>query len=100
MHAIIVKPVALGLLLGVALAQAADAPSAPLAPLAFLAGYCWDGAFADGKRTDKHCYQWVYGGKFLRDRHVVSGGKEPYQGETLYFWDSETQKIAYIYFNS
>lgn len=88
-------------LLGGSVAQASEAtPVEALKPLAFLAGYCWNGKFSDGKRTDEHCYEWVYGGKFLRDRHVVSGGSEPYQGETLYFWDSESKAIAYIYFNS
>jgi hypothetical protein len=92
---------ALGLLLGANVARAGDAtPAEPLKPLAFLGGYCWNGTFADGKKTDEHCYEWVFGGKFLRDRHVVRGGKAPYQGETLYFWDSEARKIAYIYFNS
>lgn len=75
-------------------------PAEPLAPLRFLAGYCWNGTFANGKTTDEHCYEWVYGGKFLRDRHVVRGGAQPYQGETLYFWDGEAKAIAYIYFNS
>lgn len=82
-------------------ALAGDEPSTPqLKPLAFLAGHCWSGPFADGKRTDEHCYEWVYGGRFLRDRHLVRGGAKPYRGETLYYWDSIEGAITYIYFNS
>lgn len=95
------KLATLCVLLSGSAAHGGDAtPAAPLAPLKFLGGYCWNGTFADGKTTDEHCYEWVYGGKFLRDRHVVRGGEQPYQGETLYFWDGELKAIAYIYFNS
>jgi hypothetical protein len=76
-------------------------PATPqLQPMAFLAGQCWSGPFADGKSTDEHCFEWVYGGRFLRDRHIVRGGEKPYRGETLYYWDAAEQAIAYIYFNS
>lgn len=93
--------VTLCVLLGGPAARAGDAmPAEPLAPLAFLAGYCWNGTLANRKTTDEHCYEWVYGGKFLRDRHVVRGGEQPYPGETLYFWDSEAKQIAYLYLNS
>lgn len=75
-------------------------PTPQLQPMAFLAGQCWSGPFADGKSTDEHCFEWVYGGRFLRDRHIVRGGQKPYRGETLYYWDAAEQAIAYIYFNS
>lgn len=88
------------LMFGSAAHAGEPAADRPLAPLAFLAGYCWNGTFADGKTTDEHCYEWVYGGKFLRDRHLVRGGPQPYQGESLYFWDGEQKALAYIYFNS
>ena len=71
-----------------------------LQPLAFLAGQCWSGPFPGGKATDEHCFEWVYGGRFLRDRHIVRGGENPYRGETLYYWDPAGKAIAYIYFNS
>ena len=71
-----------------------------LAPLAFLAGQCWSGPFGDGKTTDEDCFEWVYDGRFLRDRHIVRGGKKPYRGETLYYWDAAGNSITYIYFNS
>ena len=88
------------------LASIAPASSAPanrttqLEPLAFLAGHCWSGPFADGKATDEHCFEWMYDGRFLRDRHIVRGGAKPYRGETLYYWDAAEKVVAYIYFNS
>ena len=74
-------------------------PSAHFAPQAFLAGHCWKGTFPDGARTDEHCYEWVYAGQFLRDRHTVRGGGAPYGGETIYFWDAETKAVQYLYIN-
>ena len=64
-----------GLLLipGAALAQ----PDPAYQPLEFLAGHCWKGAFPGGKQTDEHCFTWVYGGKFLRDRHTVRADGKP-----------------------
>jgi hypothetical protein len=82
-------------------ASAADSPlTSQLEPLAFLAGQCWSGPFPGGKATDEHCFEWVYDGRFLRDRHIVRGGENPYRGETLYYWDPAEKAIAYIYFNS
>ena len=78
-----------------------ETPLTPeLEPLAFLAGHCWGGPFPDGKATDEHCFEWVYDGRFLRDRHIVRGGKKPYRGETLYYWDATGKAITYVYFNS
>lgn len=88
----------LALLLPIPAARAE--PPAHFAPQAFLAGHCWKGAFPDGKRTDEHCYEWVYGGKFLRDRHTVTGSGAPYAGETIYYWDAPTRQVSYIYFNN
>ncbi|HEY4646414.1 MAG TPA: hypothetical protein VIH25_09050 [Steroidobacteraceae bacterium] len=92
----------IGLGASVALCAFADDKSAneQLMPLAFLAGYCWGGPFADGKATDEHCYEWMYGGRFLRDRHIVRGGEKPYRGETIFFWDGAENAVGYIYFNS
>ena len=79
-------------------AAAADAPLAPLAP---WAGHCWKGAFADGKQTDEHCFTWVFEGSVLRDRHVVRNPGHPdYIGETVYFWDAEANKIAFLYYEN
>jgi hypothetical protein len=72
----------------------------PLRPLAFLVGSCWTGTFPGGTSTDTHCFEAVFGGMFVRDRHVVRGGKQPYEGETLYAWDPAKQKVTYTYWAS
>lgn len=71
-----------------------------LEPLQFLVGACWAGQFPDGERTDMHCYESVYRGVHLRDRHVVTGGSTLYQGETIYSWSEDTGEITYVYWNS
>ena len=68
-----------------------------LQPLAFLAGSCWKGTFAGRAVTDEHCFSWIYGGRFLRDQHVVSGDSVPYRGETTYAWDAAQKRIVYWY---
>jgi hypothetical protein len=91
----------LTLLLGsLAVASAALAADAPLAPLSRLAGHCWKGEFADGGSWDRHCFEWAYDGKFLHDKHVVTGKRAPYGGETFYRYDAKAQRILYHYFNS
>ena len=79
---------------------AAPAVEGPLAALAPLAGSCFLGTFADGKTRDFICYEWMWGGKFLRSRHRVIGGAGPYAGETLISHDASTGKLAYDYYNS
>ena len=79
---------------------AADVDPQHFAPMAFLVGHCWVGQFPDGKMTDEHCFEWVYGGKFLRDKHMVRGGPEEYLGETLYAWDAGKKQVAYTYWES
>jgi hypothetical protein len=66
-------------------------------PLAFLAGWCWRGEFPGGQ-VDTHCFEPMYGGQHLRDRHEVTGGPEPYAGETV--WSVTDGRIGYVYFNS
>ncbi|MGZ8311019.1 MAG: SRPBCC family protein [Allosphingosinicella sp.] len=82
-----------------ALALAAEAPAvrAGLEPLAFLAGHCWRGQFATGE-ADTHCFEPVYGGQHVRDRHEVTGGSAAYRGESLYSVDGGT--VTYTYWNS
>lgn len=76
----------------------ASAPIEALQPLAFLAGQCWKGDFGDGKRTDEHCFVWLYDGKALRDTHTVRApGRPDYVGETTYYWDSAARRLEYIY---
>lgn len=78
----------------------AGAEDSPLAPLAFLAGHCWTTTMIDGKETDTHCYEWMHGGQQLRDRHVVTGAKPEYRGETVYAYNGERKRVEYRYWNS
>src|SRR5688500_19041631 len=94
------------LILAAALQPPAAPPTPPpamatpqLEPMAFLAGHCWQGTFTDGK-VDTHCFEPVYGGRFLRDRHEVTGGGSIYAGETLYGWNAETNRVEYTYWNT
>jgi hypothetical protein len=68
-----------------------------LDPLSFLAGSCWKGTFTGRTATDEHCFQWIMGGRFLRDHHVVRGDTAPYEGETTYAWDAAHKRITYWY---
>ena len=80
----------------------ADAPAAAYRPLAFLVGHCWKGTFPDGQVTDEHCFSWIYGGKFVRDEHVVhrGGGKPDGFGESIYLWDAAAKQLQYLYIES
>jgi hypothetical protein len=73
--------------------------AADFSPLEFLVGNCWVGTFGDGKTTDEHCFEWKYGRKFIRDRHVVRGadGRTVYEGETIYGWNPATKEISWRY---
>src|ERR1700732_3337366 len=72
----------------------AEAPPSPYQPLAFLVGHCWKGTFPDGKATDEHCFSWIYGGKFVRDEHVVHGEGHPDGfGESIYVWDPASRQL-------
>jgi hypothetical protein len=78
--------------------QGAAAPIEALQPMAFLAGQCWKGDFGDGKRTDEHCFVWLYDGMALRDTHTVRApGRPDYVGETTYYWDSAARRLEYVY---
>jgi hypothetical protein len=79
-------------------ASARAAPAPPLQPMAFLAGHCWKGTFADGRRTDEHCFAWLLDGQALRDTHIVrTPGKPDYVGDTTYFVDPATKRVNYLY---
>lgn len=79
---------------------AGPAADSPLAALDWLAGSCWMGTFADGKTRDHVCYDWRYGGTWLRSRHRVLDGAGPYEGETWIGWNSAAGQIEFTYFNS
>lgn len=90
---------------GLAVLLFAEVPAAaaddPLGPMQFLVGSCWKGDFPGGRGvTDTHCLEAAYGGRFVRDRHVVEGAGQPYSGETLYRWDAAAKTIRYAYYAS
>lgn len=70
-----------------------------LEPIAFLVGHCWRGEFTSRAQTDTHCFEPIYGGRHVRDRHEVKdkGGKVTYSGETLYSWDAKLGRVEYTY---
>ena len=84
-----------------AAALAADAPTlrSGLDPLGFLVGHCWRGQFERTHEQDTHCFEPVYGGQHIRDRHEVGGGASVYRGETLYSADP-AGAVSYTYWNS
>jgi hypothetical protein len=82
-------------------ASAAAAPADPYQPLAFLVGHYWKGTFPQSTTTDEHCFSRVYGGRFLRDEHVVHrDGKPDDFGETLYLWNAAAGQLEYLYIES
>jgi hypothetical protein len=98
------KPIKQLLILGTAAlgaaaaAAGADAPVAGYEPLAYLVGHCWRGSFPGSTVSDEHCFSWVYGGKFVRDQHVVhhGDGKPDELGESIYVWDAATRRLEYL----
>ena len=84
-----------------ALLAAGGAHAQPLEafrPMAFLAGHCWKGDMAVKGQTDEHCFAWMYGGKALRDTHVVrTPGAPDYIGESTYYYDSASKRVEYVY---
>ena len=95
---------ALAVTLGAPVLAATPAPAPPAdpyQPLAFLVGHCWKGTFPQSTQTDEHCFSRVYGGKFLRDEHVVhrDGAADEF-GETLYVWNSAAGELEYLYIES
>ncbi len=85
-----------------ALALAAEPPALRqgLEPLGFLVGHCWRGEFPGSREQDTHCFEAVYDGQHVRDRHEVTGGRAVYRGESLYSWDGAAGAVAYTYLNS
>lgn len=86
--------------LALAVAQPAVPPptvnlTEPFAGMQFLLGHCWQGRFDDGK-FDTHCFEPVYSGRLIRDRHEVTGG---YAGETIYNWNAAENRAEYTYWN-
>lgn len=93
----------LAAVLTAALAAApASAETTPdhLKPFEYLVGHCWTGTFPGGKATDTHCYEWMLGGQFIRDRHTVKSAGPDYGGEAVYYLDGATKAVKYRYWNS
>ena len=79
-------------------AMSAAAAQPLLEPWSVLVGHCWAGP-APGKGTDTHCFESVYGGQHIRDRHSVTvDGRVVYSGETLY--SAAGPKVIFTYWNS
>jgi hypothetical protein len=86
-----------------ALAAAASSPpqmaQAALQPWSDFVGQCWSGPAPGGGAVDVHCFESVYGGQHVRDRHEVKvGDKVVYAGETLY--SVEGNEVTLVYWNS
>jgi hypothetical protein len=79
-------------------AQAVEASPATLAPFKPFLGSCWRASFS-ATTTDNHCFEAMYGGAHIRDRHEVKdGGQVVYAGETIYSADGPG--LVFTYFNS
>lgn len=81
---------------------AASARPAPLAVFAPLIGHDWQAALPGGQVTDIQRYDWIYGGKFVRNTHRVrtQAGEVVYEGETVYAWDARASRMTWWYWNS
>ena len=85
----------LGIILVFAAAAAQLGGSKPFDP---LVGACWVVNFS-ATVTDRHCFEAMYGGAHVRDRHEVKEkGKVIYAGETVYSLDGPDP--VFTYFNS
>jgi hypothetical protein len=70
-----------------------------LAPLATLVGHCWSGPAPGGAGIDTHCFDAVFGGQHIRDRHSVKvAGKQVYAGESIY--SVRGVQVVFTYWNS
>ncbi|MBM3512991.1 MAG: hypothetical protein FJX59_04670 [Alphaproteobacteria bacterium] len=76
-----------------------------LKPLAFMAGSCWDGPLPEfvgqslgtGVETVSHCVRWDLENQVLRDSLRMEALDPPVRGETIYYVDSETKTVRYIF---
>jgi hypothetical protein len=78
---------------------AASLAQPPLQPWSALVGHCFAGPAPVPGGIDKHCFESVYGGQHIRDRHIVTvAGKNVYEGETIY--SAKGPKVIFTYWNS
>ena len=79
-------------------AQAATPAVADLSAFKPFVGACWRTEFS-ATVNDTHCFEAMYGGAHVRDRHEVKeSGKTVYAGETIYSADGP--QIVFTYVNS
>ncbi|HWH22883.1 MAG TPA: hypothetical protein VNT25_06305 [Allosphingosinicella sp.] len=85
-----------------ALTAAAEPPKLRqgLEPLGFLVGHCWRGTLPKTGEKDTHCFESMYDGQHVRERHEVTGGKQVYKGETVFSWDGTAKTATFTYWNS
>jgi len=86
--------------IGIALLLASQAVPQPasLSPFKPFLGSCWRTDVSATVR-DVHCFEAMYGGAHVRDRHEVKeGGKTVYAGETIYSADGPD--LVFTYYNS
>ena len=71
-------------------------------PYVFMIDGAWVGRFPDGSASDTQRFEWVYGGKFIRNTHFVTrdGQGTVYEGETIFAWDAEKKQVIYWYWNT
>jgi len=94
-----VKGIIATLILLAAAAAASPIAQPQLVSFAPLVGHCFVGALPGNEGTDRHCFESVYGGQHIRDRHAVTvGGKAVYEGETLY--SAKGGDVIFTYWNS
>jgi hypothetical protein len=80
-------------------ASPAALPEPPLQPWAAFVGHCWAGPAPGNAGTDRHCFESVYGGQHVRDRHSVTvNGREVYAGESVY--SAKGPQVIFTYWNS
>ncbi|HEX3421840.1 MAG TPA: hypothetical protein VHS33_00350 [Sphingomicrobium sp.] len=83
------------MLLGLLLAAQAAAP-ADLSAFKPFVGACWRASFS-ATVNDTHCFEAMYGGAHVRDRHEVKeGGRTVYAGETIYSADGPDLVFTYV----
>lgn len=77
-------------------AQAATSASADLSAFKPFVGACWRTEFS-ATVNDTHCFEAMYGGAHVRDRHEVKeDGKTVYAGETIYSADGPDLVFTYV----
>jgi hypothetical protein len=76
--------------------KAATPAAADLFAFKPFVGACWRAEFS-ASANDTHCFEAMYGGAHVRDRHEVKeNGKTVYAGETIYSADGPDVVFTYV----